>query len=52
MHFFIEESNSYEWFYGIVQYYDKCIKKYAIYFSSNADFVFVGSDECDIEIVE
>ena len=32
--FFIEESESYDWFEGIVQYYDKHTRKYAIYFSS------------------
>ena len=52
MHFFTEESESYERFEGIVQYYDKCAKKYAIYFSSDDETVFVDSDESDIESVE
>ena len=52
MQFYIEESKSYEWFEGVVQSYDKRAKKYAIYFSSDDETVFVDSDESDIEIVE
>ena len=50
--FFIEESKSYDWFEGIVQYYDKHTRKYAVYFSSDDETLFVDSDESDIEIVE
>ena len=52
MQFFIEESESYEWFEGVVQYYDKHAKKYAVYFSSDDETLFVDSDESDKEIVE
>ena len=52
MQFFIEEAKSYEWFEGVVQYYDNWAKKYAVYFSSDDETVFVDSDESDIEIVE
>lgn len=52
MQFFIEESESYEWFEGVVQYYDKRAIKYAVYFRSDDETFFVDSDESDIEIVQ
>ena len=52
MQFFIEESESYEWFEGMVVRYDKRMKKYAVYFSSDDETVFIDSDESDIELVD
>lgn len=35
MQFFIQESESYNWFEGIVHYYDKHTRNYAVYSSSD-----------------
>ena len=43
MRFLIEESKSHKWFDDVVQYYDKCSKKYAVYFSSDDETLFVDS---------
>ena len=52
MKFHIQDSDSCEWFDGIVSSYDGITQKYGIYFPSDQETVFAALDDEDLEIVE
>ena len=52
MKFQILDSDSYEWFNGIVSSYDGITEKYGIYFPTDKETVYAGLDDEDLEFVE
>ena len=53
MKFHVQDTDTCEWFHGIVSsYYDGITQKYGIYFPSDQETVFVALDDEDLQIVE
>ena len=52
MKFYIQESDTCEWFRGIISSYDGITQKYGVYFPSDEETVFVSLDDEDFELVE
>ena len=52
MKFEIVDSNTFEWFEGIVSSYDGITQKYGVYFPSDEETVFVSLDDEDLEVFD
>ena len=52
MKFQIEESDTFEWFQGIISSYDGVTQKYGIYFPSDEETVVASLDDEDLELVD
>ena len=52
MKFEIVDSNTFEWFEGIVSSYDGITQKYGVYCPSDEETVFVSLDDEDLEVFD
>ena len=52
MKFEIEDSDSCEWFHGIISSYNGITQKYGIYFPSDKETVYAELEDDDLELVE
>ena len=52
MKFHIQDSDTCDWFRGIISSYDGISQKYGIYFPSDKETVFASLDDEDLQLVE
>lgn len=52
MKFQIDDSDTTEWFRGIISSYDGVTQKYGVYFPSDEETVFANLDDEDLELMD